>query len=236
MKKQLHFFFVIICTLLVFESAIAQNPKTNAGNLNKKTSQGYQSPTIPKAPSKSQYKNDSIYRNNSDTTFRNNFDSISKAKSDSIKNLYSNIGLVDFGIIVGISQNEYKKVSNDDVGIGLGLTVMHNFLGNAKEEKSPVNIYLGGTFEYLYFGGSISMGDPYTYFVGSSRFDNKTYTSVNLSAFTLMASSRIEFFTGSVIPFFEVAAGGRLFGGTENITVTQTETKNGIGSDPVEKK
>ncbi len=225
MRKQIYS-FTLICTLSAFANfAYAQNPKTNAGKLNNKAPQGYQAPTIPTPPTQSPVQNDSLKITNNAPL--NQEKDTSHPSSTPIKNnTDGNHILFNLGLIMGIPQNQFREVSNNDLSIGVGLSVMYNFMGTDQKEKSPVNIYLGGTFEYLYFGGESNTGSyDYTdYYYPAYNFNNSVTTNVNVNVYSLFLVSRIAFLNGPVIPFIEAAIGGRSFDGNEKITAIQTQT------------
>jgi hypothetical protein len=138
-----------------------------------------------------------------------------------------NSGLLHLGLAVGVSQNEFRTVSNGATGIGLGITGMYNFMGTSGEDKHAVNIYLGGTFQYLYFGGQsnyTTYDDAYY-----SYIQDKVTTKVSLNAYTLLLAGRLSFFNGPVVPFLEGVAGGSVFDGVQKITF-ETQLKPGYYS------
>jgi hypothetical protein len=209
---------VFIITQLNYSSA--QNPKTNAGKVNNKSPQGYQAPAIPNPPAQRPVQNDSVNKSNSAPVNQQQTSSlnpISKTNSD------GNHLLLSAGFMIGIPQNQFSDVSNKNLGGGLGISVMYNFMGTDDKEKSPVNIYLGGTFEYLYFGGStsnFSYDDPSPF---NNTFTNKVTSTVNINAYTFLLASRVEFLNGPIIPFVEVATGGRYFDGIQKGSVSHEQ-------------
>ena len=213
---------------LAVNVAFAQNPKTNAGRIDGNSGLP-PSPAIQQQKAQSPAKPD--YTNyKRDTSSRQNVQPASQddqPKTASVANTDSNKGLISFGLLVGLTQNQFQEVSNSDWGIGLGITVMGNIMGTDAKEKSPVNIYIGGSFEYLYFGGkssSYSYNDPYPY----NPIKNNVTTSVNSNIYSLLLVSRVEFFNGPVVPFIEGAVGGRLFDGKEKVSVARTQEPGSI--------
>jgi hypothetical protein len=133
-----------------------------------------------------------------------------------------NHALVSAGLVLGFTQGGFREVSNSDVGVGLGLTIMGNLMGTDDDDKSPVNVYVGGTFEYLYFGGesgSVEYSDPYPY----DAINNKVTTSVNNNVYSLLLNTRVEFLNGPFVPFIEGAAGGRWFDGKQKVVIDRTQ-------------
>jgi len=217
--KKILYSLTLILTINVFTNAVfAQNPKTNANKVDNSYPKGFQLPETPPINQIPQ-NTDSSNIVNSEPSYQNqnNNQTFLMPKKDSISD---NSILFGLGLIVGIPQNAFKEANNIP-GIGLGITCMYNFMGTDKIDKHPVNIYLGGTFEYLYFGGEsnhFSFDDPYPY----NAIYNTVTTSVNVNVYSLMISSRIEFLNGPIIPFLEVAVGGRLFDGNEKVTYDRT--------------
>ncbi len=225
MKKHTSVFVAILLITIVINSVVvAQNPKTNAGKVNNKSPQGYQAPAIPTPPAQRPVQNDSANKSNAvpnnqpqnsqQTSFIN---PISKTNSD------GNHLLLSAGFIIGIPQNQFSDVSNKNLGAGLGISVMYNFMGTDNKEKKTVNVFLGGTFEYLYFGGAtnnFSYDDPAPF---SNTFTNKVTSTININAYTFLLASRIEFLNGPIIPFVEVATGGRYFDGIQKGSVSHEQ-------------
>ena len=139
----------------------------------------------------------------------------------------SNSAFVGAALIVGVSQNDFNKTSNGDVGVGLALNFMYNFMGTDAAPKKAVNVMLGVSFEYLYFGGksnSNNYDDPAPY----NAITNKVTTSVNSNAYSLLLNSRVEFFQLPVKPFIEISGGGRLFNGNETYTIDRSQKSGTI--------
>ncbi|MFI5221258.1 MAG: hypothetical protein ACHQK8_02950 [Bacteroidia bacterium] len=216
--------FQLLLTVYLF-SVHAQNPKTNSGKIRDNST------TVPsKVPAGSQPSSSSP--GNSPSRNQSVQDSTNESKkpgtliesSGKAINKESNYGLFYLNLILGISRNEFYEVSNGDAGIGVGFGCMYNFLGSDTKDKSPVNIYLGGAFEYFYFGGKsdyVIYDDRNLYYA-----QDKVTTAVNMNVYSLGLVSRISFFNGLIVPFFEGTAGGRLFSGVNKVTV-ETQLKSG---------
>jgi hypothetical protein len=207
---------LIVLLVTVFVTN-AQNPKTNAGKVTK-SPQGYKAPSIPTPPPQRPVK-DSVKKEVPIEFIQNNDTQNSSATTVRKDGNHVLLGL---GLIVGLSSGEFKEASNNNWGIGFDIHCMYNFMGTDDKDKSPVNVYLGGEFQYLYFGGknhSVTYDDPYPY----NAITNEATTSVNSNVYSLMMVSRIEFFTGPIVPFIEGAIGGRLFNGNEKVTVDRTQ-------------
>lgn len=222
MKNQLRSFAAI---MLASTFVIAQNPKTNAGNLNNKSPKEYQAPSLPKLTPQLPIKDSvKIITTESDEQGRYVKQTNYVINKDSV---LGNSILFGLGLIVGIPQNAFREANNKNAGIGFGISCFYNFMGTKDKEKKPINIYLGGTFEYLYFGGesnSFSFDDPYPY----NAIYNTVKTSVNVNMYTLLLASRIEFFNGPIVPFIEIAVGGRLLDGNENLTIDRSIHYGGV--------
>jgi hypothetical protein len=172
--------------------SVAQNPKTNAGKVERQ---------MPAPTDTSKVKSP-----------------VAKVKEDDS----SNFALATIFGVGAVTQGQFSDVSNGDWAYGGGLTVMYNFMGTRSRHKSPVNVYLGGTFEYLYFGGksdSYKYDDPYPY----NAITNNVTTKISSNVYSLVANLRAEFFSGPIVPFVEVAAGGRMFDGTHRVTIDRSQ-------------
>lgn len=207
----------------------AQNPKTNAGKVGN-TPPGFPQQTNPaqSTPRPSQPNNSNLNSTDMQNVPKSNDSIVSdsytgqKDPKGSLKASNGNKGLLSIGFLIGASQGKFKEVSNDDWGYGLGITGLYNFMGNEKEEKPIVNVHMGLSFEFMYFGGkdhSTSYDDPYPY----NAITNRITTSVSSNSYSLIFITRTEFFTGPIIPFVELAAGGRVFSGTESVNIDRSQ-------------
>ncbi len=226
MKRQLYSFALIFTITLITNAASAQNPKTNAGKLNNTTPQGYQPPATPKPPLQKPTQRDSsnLYDTEPAYQSQNVNQPAPTIKKDST---ISNNILFGVGLIFGVPQNEFRDANGKNLGVGLGISCLYNLMGTSAKEKSLVNVYIGGTFEYLYFGGesnSFNYDDPYPY----NAISNSITASVNINMYSLLLSSRVELFNGPIVPFFEAAVGGRLLDGNENVSIDRTLHNGGV--------
>jgi hypothetical protein len=123
--------------------------------------------------------------------------------------------MLNLGIVAGIPQGQLASNTNDSWAWGLDVTALFNL--GAKRPKSewantPMNIYMGGTFQYMYRGGKT---DTYTY---NDQFSETTIDSkVTNGMWGLAFVTRAELFSGVVKPFVELTAGVRFFTGSHSI-------------------
>lgn len=126
--------------------------------------------------------------------------------------------MLNIGAIAGIPQGQFATNTNGDWNWGVDVSLLIN-LGQKRSKRewaeNPLNIYMGGGFQYLYNGGKT---DTYSY---NDQFTETTIRSkVNNNMWGIGFVTRAEFFTGVVKPFVELTAGVRFFSGSHRIDYT----------------
>jgi hypothetical protein len=126
--------------------------------------------------------------------------------------------MMNISLIAGIPQGQFATNTNNDWGWGLDVSMLFN-LGQKRPksdwQSQPINVYMGGSFQYMYHGGKT---DTYSY---NDQFSETTIDSkVNNNMWGLGFVTRAEFFSGPVKPFVELVAGVRFFTGSHRIDYT----------------
>jgi hypothetical protein len=153
-------------------------------------------------------------------------------------------GILSIGAIAGVPQGEFAQQTNDAWGWGVDISMLFNIAtARTKREwqRNPVNVYVGGAFQYISHGGKT---DKYSY---NDQFSETTINSkVNNNMYGINVLVRSEFLTGPVKPFLEMTGGVRFFSGSHKIEYenslynstdpnnTRRQTfSNNLGTSPV---
>jgi hypothetical protein len=157
-------------------------------------------------------------------------DSISSDSAKALQNAPIKGGVLTLAGLLGFPQNDFSTNTHDAIGYGFDLAVLFNLSSKrsrADWERRGVNIYFGGTCQFMRLDGT---RDRYTYQDLNYNYSVTSKVRNNLLGLGLL--TRVEFFPGAVKLFVETGVGTRLFNGSHQIEVESTPKASSNISDP----